>query len=218
MGREYHSKRSSRARKGGLSQLLVVTVTFVLGYLTASVFDMERLTAWVNTQLLAHQELALSANKPKTQEAAIAPKPKFEFYTLLANEKVANSQPVTNTAVNQQPTKLAVATAIQAVATNAVTATTGQQVAKIINKQPEVTAKGAYSVQVASFKARHDAEHMKGLLTLKGFNVHVVPINDATRGNWFRVVVGPYSNRILAQRAQFDLAKREHLSGMLTAG
>ncbi len=218
MGREYNNKRSSRARKSGLNQLLVLTVTFVFGYLTASFFDVQMITGWVNTQLLAHQEMTAIASIPKTQKAAIPPKPKFEFYTLLANEKVANSQPVTNTAANQEPTKPAAATAVQVVATNAVAATSSTQLAKTINRQSESLAKGAYSVQVASFKARNDAEHMKGLLTLKGFNVHVVPISDATRGNWFRVVVGPYSNRNLAQRAQFDLAKREHLNGMVTSG
>lgn len=219
MGREYSKKRSSRARKSGLSQLLVVTVTFLLGYFTASFVNVDMITGWVNTQLLAHQEMTAIASIPKTQVAAIPPKPKFEFYTLLANEKVANSQPVTNTAANKEPAKPAAVTAVQAVAANAVAATSMvQQVAKTMVKQPTAPVRGAYSVQVASFKARNDAEHMKGLLTLKGFNVRVVPISDATRGNWFRVVIGPYSNRNLAQRAQFDLAKREHLNGMVTAG
>ena len=58
---------------------------------------------------------------------------------------------------------------------------------------------------------------MKGLLTLKGFSVSIVSINDVSRGSWFRVVVGPYPNRNLAQKAQIDLAKNERLHGMVAA-
>ena len=57
---------------------------------------------------------------------------------------------------------------------------------------------------------------MKGLLILKGFDVHVVPVTHA-RGNWFRVVVGPYPNRDLAQKAQLTLARNARLNGMVTS-
>ena len=59
---------------------------------------------------------------------------------------------------------------------------------------------------------------MKGKLILKGFDVYIIPVNHATKGNWFRVVIGPYSNRVLAQQAQINLAKNERLNGMITTG
>jgi cell division protein FtsN len=226
MGREYN-KRSSRARSNAPNQFLVMTVTFLLGYFAATVCDIETVTNWVNTQVLAHHEAkkAPAQSQEAQRKAAIPPKPKFEFYTLLTNEKVPVSEKPANvhTAAQSAAVNTAVASANKPVATTA-----AQQVAavKVVDAKPVTVApsaptpagRGAYSVQVASFKARQDAEHMKGLLTLKGFNVNVVPINHATRGVWFRVVVGPYANRTLAQKAQTDLARNEHLRGMVTAG
>lgn len=231
MGREYSKRRPSRARSSAPQQFLVLVVTFLLGYLTATVFDVETISRWVNTQVLAHHEQNKAPKSQAQQKAAIPPKPKFEFYTLLANEKAHPTQPAANSAASQAvAAKTPPATAVQTVAANAAvssvksnTSTVHQPAAvKIAEAKPVAVAvpvsRGAFSVQVASFKARQDAEHMKGLLTLKGFNVSVIPIYHANRGNWFRVVVGPYANRNLAQQAQGDLARNEHLRGMVTAG
>lgn len=224
MGREYSNKRPSRARSRAPNQFLVITITFLLGYFTATVFDIETITRWVNSQVLAHQEASKTPSKPQRQ-AAVPPKPKFEFYTLLTNEKVPNSEKgaAAQASTHASTNTAAIQTAINTAATSAVKATAPhapQPAIKTVDAKPVSPAigRGAYSVQVASFKARQDAEHMKGLLTLKGFNVNIVPINHAYRGVWFRVVVGPYANRTLAQKAQMDLARNERLRGMITAG
>lgn len=223
MGREYSNRRPAKARSSAPHQLLVITITFLLGYLTATVFDLETVTRWVNAQVLAHNDVNKEAAKPHAQQqAAIPPKPKFEFYTLLTNEKASNSQAVakptaatTAGAATVQTAAVNTATAVKAITPN----TTQQVAVKTVEAKPAApVGKGAYSIQVASFKARQDAEHMKGSLTLKGFSVAIVPINHAIRGNWFRVVVGPYSDRALAQKALTDLSKNEHLHGMLTTG
>ncbi|MFT4058101.1 MAG: SPOR domain-containing protein [Legionella sp.] len=230
MGRQYNNRQSTRTHASAPNQFLVMTITFLLGYFVATVCDLETITNWINTQILAHHEGEKAPAQPQEaqRQAAIPPKPKFEFYTLLANEKVPNSE---------KPAAATHSTAVQTAAVNTATTTvnksgvTKAQLAvaiKVAEAKPvtvtsqiptsALAGRGTYSVQVASFKARHDAEHMKGLLTLKGFNVNVVPINHATRGVWFRVVVGPYANRTLAQKAQIDLARNERLRGMLTAG
>lgn len=253
MGREYSNKRSSRARSSASNQFLIIAVTFLLGYFTATVCDIETISRWINTQVLAHHEARKAPTKPQAQQQAeTPPKPKFEFYTLLANEKVPNSEKAATTqqasantttsqttsaattvavkatnptvAAQAQTTPINTAATSSAVKTIASTSKPPQQpvAVKVAGAKPAMpaaaTGRGMYSVQVASFKARHDAEHMKGLLTLKGFSVSVIPINHATRGVWFRVVVGPYANRNLAQRAQMDLARNERLRGMITAG
>lgn len=229
MAREYSNKRTSRQRGSAPHQFLVIVVTFLLGYLTASLFDVETIGHWMNTQVLAHHEVKKQPIKAEAQQAQIPPKPKFEFYTLLANEKAggaAQSNPnVAHTAkvAHANPAQVANPTKSAAVASAATHASvkpnTQQQVpVKIAEGKPvpSYAGKGAYLVQVAAFKAQHDAEHMKGLLTLKGFNVTVVPIQ--AKGNWFRVVVGPYSNRALAQKAQMSLARNERLRGMVING
>ncbi|KTD54322.1 Sporulation domain-containing protein [Legionella sainthelensi] len=257
MAREYNNKRSSRSRSGASHHFLLITVIFLLGYMAASFFDFETIMHWVNTQVLAHHDAKKESAKPEApQQAVIPPKPKFEFYTLLANEKtpasqannattaaqstaaassnvttvqpasVANANPATNVVTASSPTTVPVTNAVTAASTTA----TSSQVKSNITQQPPaparaiatktapVSAGGNYLVQVASFKARQDAEHMKGTLILKGFSVYIIPVSHPTKGNWFRVVVGPYSNRGLAQQAQINLARNERLNGMITTG
>ncbi|STY30027.1 Sporulation domain-containing protein [Legionella wadsworthii] len=244
MTKEYGNRRSSRSRGGASNQFLVMTLTFLVGYLTASFFDIETLSHWINSQVVAHQEIKKEPAKHQAQNSAIPPKPKFEFYTLLTNEKVPNSQPNANTAApSPTATNPAVATPSSASITtpnvktasvnvaNAATSAAAQvknNSSKIqhslgVNKNATVRSnatieKGKFLVQVASFKARKDAEQMKGTLILKGFSVYIIPVSHALKGNWFRVVVGPYPNRSLAQQAQIALAKNERLHGMVTAG
>lgn len=228
MAREYSNKRSSRQRGSAPQQFLVIIVTFLLGYLTASIFDFGTISHWINTQVLAHHQEKKEPTKA-AQQAPIPPKPKFEFYTLLANEKAGGTtQPNANSTANRaapaSPTQPASPVAVAAVATaRPITKSNSPVVAqhlapvKIVAGKPLAPAeanKGSYLIQVAAFKARQDAEHMKGSLILKGFDVNVVPISQA-KGNWFRVVVGPYSNRTLAQKAQMSLARNERLQGML---
>lgn len=228
MARQYGNKRSSRQRGSAPQQFLVVIVTFLLGYLTASVFDVETISHWMNTQVLAHQQVKQQQPiKAEKQQAQLPPKPKFEFYTLLANEKAAGTTTQSN--ANSRPARPSAAgSATQAASTAAVnTAAVHPAIkqpsnlqqkgpAKVTEAKPLAqVSKGGYLVQVASFKARQDAEHMKGMLILKGFNVNVVPVQ--ARGSWFRVVVGPYSNRALAQKAQETLARNERLRGMVTS-
>lgn len=234
MAKEYGNRRSSRSRGGAPHQFLVITFTFLLGYLTASFFDIEIISNWLNSQVLAHHEMKKEPAKPAAQRAAIPPKPKFEFYTLLTNEKTPGSQPNTNSAASTQPTANAAATVATSTTSTAnaagatTTTTVNQNASKVqqsvaVNNTPAAksvasTERGKFLVQVASFKARKDAEQMKGTLILKGFSVYIVPVSHATKGNWFRVVVGPYPNRALAQQAQIVLAKNERLNGMVTSG
>lgn len=235
MGREYSTKRSGRAHTSAPQQILVMAVCFLLGYFTATVFDVDAISHWVNSQVLAHHEARKEAPKPQAErQAAIPPKPKFEFYTLLTNEKTPGSQQAANNAARPAIATASTATAAAApnvttamaqtaVAATTVTAAAPKAIAKQVPAPARVAvassaSRGAFLVQVAAFKARRDAEQMKGSLTLKGFNVSVIPINHATKGIWYRVVVGPYPNRSLAQRAQGDLARNTHLHGMVTAG
>jgi cell division protein FtsN len=234
MARDYGNKRTTRQRGGAPHQLLVIIVTFLTGYLTATFFDVQTISTWMNTQVLANHEKQQQASKPEPQQAQIPPKPKFEFYTLLANEKGA-TQPAANanhsatakastppapTSPTANGTAAITTAAKNTVKPNAANATHQPAAVKVAEGKalaPAPVSKGNFMVQVAAFKARQDAEHMKGLLILKGYSVNVVPVTNA-HGNWFRVVVGPYSNKGLAQQAQVTLAKNERLRGMVTGG
>jgi cell division protein FtsN len=231
MARNYGTKRSSRQKGSVPQQFLVISVTFLLGYLTATVFDIERISQWIKNQVLATQDLQQPSIKSEPKHTQIPAKPKFEFYTLLANEKARQqANKSSNGAENHATTNPARASATVAVAaaeamTHAVQESSKKNTSSVnpaqktigINPLTAKSSKGVYLVQVASFKQRRDAEQMKGMLTLKGFDVNVVTISYAG-ANWFRVVVGPFTNRNLAQRAQFSLAKNERLRGMVIGG
>ncbi|HAT1595829.1 TPA: SPOR domain-containing protein [Legionella pneumophila] len=226
MAKDYGNRRTSRRNKGP-HQFLVIIVTFLFGYLTASFFDIQMISQWVSTQVLAYYDAEKAPTKVAQEHKQVPPKPKFEFYTLLANERgpvsqAANQQNTANHPADKSSTPLqkttntvtaAVNTSVKSTIANPMPQTT----VKVAEGKPTTTQqpnKGAYLVQVASFKARQDAEQMKGMLILKGFDVSVVPVTQA-QGNWFRVVVGPYPNKALAQKAQMNLAKTEHLNGMV---
>ncbi|CAM2968897.1 SPOR domain-containing protein [Legionella worsleiensis] len=235
MARDYGNKRSAPHRKSAPHQFLVISVAFLLGYLTATLLDPQTISTWMNTQVLANHEKPKLASKSEPQREQTPPKPKFEFYTLLTNEKDV-TQPAThsNSHVNHpatakngtaaaKPSPVSNGTAAVALAANNTakpkTAVNQAATVKIAEGKPSAAVsngRGLFLVQVAAFKARKDAEHLQGLLILKGFDVKVVPITNA-HGNWFRVVVGPYANRILAQKAQLTLAKNERLRGMVTS-
>lgn len=203
MARDYGRNRPARRGNTGSKQFLMVLLAFLVGYLTASVFDFVSLSHWVNAKLLAQQT---NANTPVAHAAvkpAPAPKPKFEFYTLLANGRtVTPSAPVKPvatlpTVINKPQPLLA---AVQPT-----------------ENKPNISvssAKESYIIQVGSFKTHPEAERMKATLILKGFSASIVPIAQA-QVTWFRVIIGPYANQAEAQKAQSDFARNEHVRGMI---
>lgn len=208
MSRDYGSRRPAKHRSSTPHQVLVIVFSFLLGYFAATVFDVEKLTHWMNTQVLAHHETSAPPTKPTPHHTQLPPKPKFEFYTLLANEKGSKEHHAA-----QNPSSHA---ATQEVAVKSSESQIPQAVAKVAETKPVVSTQpnnAPFLVQVASFKMRKDAEVLKATLTLKGYDVHVVAIQ--AQGTWFRVVVGPYHNKLLAQQAQITLAKNERLRGMV---
>jgi cell division protein FtsN len=246
MTRENSIRRYSRKGANVSHQILVIIITFALGYFTASIFNIDALSTWISHHSDNQQkpiETVEVHSKPKDESPA---KPKFEFYTLLANEKGVDGGQVkglaSEDAAKAQEEKVALkegdALVSAAEQTKNVTIKQLEPVKLSDNKQQQVKPavrqvpkpekpqiakqipkpRGRFLVQVASFKIRNDAEHMKGTLTLKGFEVNVVTISTPQKGVWYRVVVGPYPNRDLAQKAQVILSSSERLHGMVVAG
>ncbi len=208
-----YKKKSAPQRSGNLlGQLLLIFVVFVAGYMSASLFDLTRLMAWVNTSLLAKNSAQLII-KPGVQQAQL-PKPKFEFYTLLANEKVAGSSSQAPAVQPAQPAKvLPLHEPLAPVATLAATTPAPVVAAE---KAPAVVASSNenYLVQVASFKSMQEAERMKASLAMKGIDAKIATINQGQM-YWYRVVIGPFSSKARAQQAQQAFARSEHIMGMI---
>ena len=79
---------------------------------------------------------------------------------------------------------------------------------------PKLVKKEAYLIQIAAVTRRGHAERLKASLTLKGYGVMIISPTD-TKSNWFRVVIGPFHSRPEAEKAQLNVARTEHIQGMI---
>lgn len=63
---------------------------------------------------------------------------------------------------------------------------------------------GSFTVQVASYSLKSEADSLKSKLSSKGYSVHIVESNQGDKGTWYRVRVG----KRLEQEAAKDLAAK----------
>lgn len=145
--------------------------------------------------------------------------PKFEFYTILANNQIkpsiepettnptkttttvtANSNESPPTVNSTTNTDKATDTLNKATSNNlAANNTTNTANTKITATNTVVN----YILQVASLHNKNDANHLKAELTLTGFNVHVTEIKTENT-TWYRVTIGPYHS---LEAAKNDVAR-----------
>ena len=191
MAKDYGTRRTSHPKTSVTRQLFWIIASFLGGYFAATLFDFTILNHWVNSNIWKKEAKPAA---PITAKQAELPKPKFEFYTLLAKDR--KNTPVTQPVVT--PSLQAKAAAPQ-----------------VVGATPAVTAKAAsYLIQIASFKNRQEAERMKAALILKGFDVNITAISQQ-QVNWYRVIVGPFESRLGAEKVQLTLARSEHIKGMI---
>ena len=69
-------------------------------------------------------------------------------------------------------------------------------------------------MQLASFRYSAQAESFKAKLILKGFDVKISAIRQGTM-QWYRVMLGPYTNISDAQKAKVVFQAKEHAPGMI---
>jgi len=171
-----------KAKKGCVGWL---ALSFVCGYMLAWFYSPELLTTWFQTHVSQGSSVEASG-----VDVAELPKPKFEFYTLLTQDKT-KPRDVTLPLVTTPP-KAAVAPAVV---------------------EAENQTK-PYILQLASFQRREDAEHMLAGLVMRGFEAN---INTTTQQGaaWHRVVMGPFASRLQAEKVQGTIAKSEHISGIV---
>lgn len=77
---------------------------------------------------------------------------------------------------------------------------------------PAPAADGAFVVQVASFRARPDADKMAARLKNYQMNTSIVSVDLGNKGVWYRVIAGPYKERNEADLAAALLKEKERLS------
>lgn len=220
MARDYGGRAPARRKNNAPHQLIGLLASFLCGYLTATVFDFNSLSNWINHNVLAEKPDAPSQAKIVPQQPEL-PKPKFEFYTLLSKDNrapgEASHRPSTASlakpAVQAQPVQPA-PSSIQSLP-KTVAAEPQKQNPPVIDRNAQTALRqGTYSVQLAAFNKRQDAEHLKATLALKGYNASISTIMHHGT-NWFRVVLGPFSTFQEADKVQVAMSRSERIKGII---
>ncbi len=196
-------RNSKRGDGNGVGSLMLAFVAFVFGYLIATIFDINQMHAWIN-----HKMQAETSTKPQVHAKQERPKPKFEFYTVLAQDnRKDNKKPIVDRLVENPPKDLKSATKNLPVPGTLVNPVkdVGSQQANSLSK---------YVLQVGSFKNKIEAERMRAELVIKGFDVIIVTVNQQQE-NWYRVMVGPVISLKEAETLKLNLASRERINGMI---
>lgn len=74
---------------------------------------------------------------------------------------------------------------------------------------------GGYSVQVASFKKKVDADRLRDRLRKKNYKAFVNVADLGKKGTWYRVRVGKFQRRKTAENLARVLTKREKLKALI---
>jgi cell division protein FtsN len=193
-------KRTPRAmprRASNKRFLMGAMLAFLGGYVLACFYSPMAIKALFEPKAL----VTPPAMNATTMNTVTLPKPKFEFYTLLTQEKtVAKIKPSPEKAV---PEKAAPQTPVSE---------------KIVSETAVRTeapgSKYTYLVQLASFQRQEDAEQLKANLIMRGFDARIKTASQSG-GVWHRVVLGPFVSRQVAEKTQADIVKSEHISGII---
>ncbi len=125
------------------------------------------------------------SGRNRTETAAPAEQPQFEFYTLLPN--MAAQGPSAESASPSEPPP--------------------------IIASPEPTLAPSFILQAGAFQSPEEADALKATLALQGLETHVQPLRSPEGEASFRVYVGPFKSEqeALTARAQLDPEQLPHI-------
>lgn len=194
-------ERRYRSRESHFPWIFVI-IAFASGYLFATLMSTGHFfnfisEKWAHASANSKKELS----KSRVVEKPTLPKPKFEFYTLLSNDSGAK-------AVQQKTTSTAAGALVNKIREPVLKEITTSE--KIV----ESPSKETYSVQVASFNRKEDAEHLRASLMLRGFQAQTTSTIQQNM-TWYRVILGPFKTRTEAEKAHKDIFGQEHLKGVV---
>lgn len=182
-------RRSRNSNSGKPAWVWFVLGNFVGGFVVFMIF----LTGL--KQESARPAAPAAAGPAAQQPAEDRQRPRFDFYTLLAENEVSVPAPPT-----PKP------------APRAETRSEGpepQPPAESPRTPPAADDESlVYILQAASFKDAAEAERLRVQLTLSNLAVRVETATDS-RGTWHRVLVGPYHNRSQVAKARETLADHQ---------
>ncbi len=121
------------------------------------------------------------------KEPTPAPKPRFDFYTILPEMEIPVPEPEPPAPSALPPSRKE-------------SSPTAEK--KLI--EPHT----AYVLQLGSFRNRADADRLKARIAMLGFEPHIQTVN-INGNNWYRVRIGPYSNSVRITEVRHRLREAE---------
>ncbi len=190
MAKDYAKKRGRNTKKSSkkpkqTKSLSIPLLSVALVLLCAFAFGLNTISKHGNPSSAPVKTVQAPKSKPHGKEQKAVQQPRFEFYTLLPKIEVQTNK--TNKAVKPEN----VAKAEKTPATPS-----------------KVTSEPAqYILQIASVRNFHDADRLKAQLSLAGFDVSIQALKHNNE-DWFRVQVGPYPSKRIADNAKKRLTEQ----------
>jgi cell division protein FtsN len=149
--------------------------------------------AWLqwNPNLSNHEVPGIGSRpQPPKKEHPAAPKPNFEFYTILPEmEVVIPDEEIVTPEEAPSPRK-----------------------AKVPDSRQQT--KGGYILQMGSFRKHQDADRLKARLALVGIEAEIQKVSINNRDTYHRVRSGPYRSQSQLNAAR-NLAKKNGITSLV---
>ena len=196
-------RRGGASRGSGLAWFLVGTITG--GLVTWTVLGRD--PAAEHVRATVERTVGHSIGVDSTEQP---PKPKFEFYTLLPEmEVVVPDEDLP--APRPPPAPAESGSTDESGTTDTEKSETNTTVKKDTQSDADKPLKpGHYILQVASFRSMREADGLKAQLTLLGFRPVVQSVAINSDDNWYRVRIGPYTDRNSLEAARVRLRADGH--------
>ncbi len=82
---------------------------------------------------------------------------------------------------------------------------------EVPDEEPQVanktTSTRRYIMQCGSFRKKASAETLRAQIAMNGFEANIKPTVEKSGNRWFRVVLGPYNSKRLAERERHQLER-----------
>ena len=142
------------------------------------------------------------------RDGAVAPKPRFDFYTLLPSMEVV----VPDEELEAEPP------APPPPPSPPPGPSSGSSVPPRTTVAAPPVPRVRYLLQVASFRNAADADRLKAQLALLGYQANVQKAAASSGGTWYRVRIGPFNGTGPLQDARARLAQEGHKGMVIRLG
>lgn len=204
MARDYAARnRKPAARPAGLPGWVWLVAGLSMGLVVAVIVYIARPAQPMPMAPAAGASAQAAKANPKV-EIPIKEKPRFDFYTLLANEQVVVSSGGKQPKLGAMPDPPAPASkpATPAQAPSTAQAPAAAPVTTAASAAP--TGSGKYLVLAGSFREQANAEQHRAQLAIAGIEARIERIQAQDGGTWHRVRIGPQPSQ---DRAEAVLAQ-----------